>query len=233
MAGTRALLFASGLTLWVLLAAAPASARPQDEVLSLAFKCAAIGDLRTWLDCYYGAAQPMRSAIGLPPVPAAQFRLVTSPPAGTTPPPENEIRDDVLKSALDCNRIAAERQWLDCYYAAPEPVRVRLGLASPSKSPAKREAAPSPSQFGLAPKPLKATEGLTARMTSYEFNKDHLFVVTLDNGQVWQQIEGDDSLANWSKSPRDYRVVISRGMFGSYNFRVLKNGGLFKVRRVR
>lgn len=206
-------------------------ARPQDEVLSQAFKCAAIGDLRTWLDCYYGAAQPMRSAIGLAPVPAAQFRLVTSPPAGTVPTQEADIRDSVLRSALDCNRIAAGREWLDCFYAAAESVRTRLGLASQFKSSAKA-AAPA-SQFGLPSKSAPAPNAISARMISYAFNKDHRFTVTLDNGQVWQQIEGDDVLANWSGSPRKYSVAIARGLFGSYNLRVLKNGGLYRVRRLQ
>lgn len=233
LAGTRAQFSACSLALYTLLASAPAIARPQDEVMSLAFKCGAVGDLRTWLDCYYGAAQPMRSAIGLPPVPPAQSRLVTLPPAGTVPPEDAEIRDNVLKSALDCNRIPAGRDWLDCFYAAPEPVRLRLGLASQFKPPAKREATMLASQFGLTSKPLRAPDAISARMASYEFNKNHLFTVTLDNGQVWQQIEGDDLLANWSRSPRNYSIVITRGLFGSYNFRVQKNGGLFRVRRVR
>ena len=233
MAGIRAVLYASSLVLCILLVSTPAIARPQDEVLSFSFKCGAIGDLRTWLDCYYGAAQPMRSAIGLPPVPSAQSRLVAFPPAGTVPPQDSEIRDNVLRSALDCNRIGAGRGWLDCFYAAAEPVRERLGLSSQPKSPSTPETANPASRFGLRSKPLPAPEAISARMASYEFNKYRRFTVTLDNGQVWRQIDGDDLLASWTKSPRSYRVVITHGLFGSYNFQVLENGGLFRVRRVR
>ena len=41
--------------------AAPAQARPRDEALSGAFRCAVIADSHQWLDCYYGAAQPVRA----------------------------------------------------------------------------------------------------------------------------------------------------------------------------
>ena len=75
--------FAAGFVFLLALGSEPAAARPQDEVLSGAFRCAAIGELRTWLDCYYGAAQPQRLSLGLPPVPAAQARLVAAPPAGS------------------------------------------------------------------------------------------------------------------------------------------------------
>ena len=59
-----------------LVAAAPAMAAPRDDVYSASLRCAAITDDRTWLDCYYGAAQPMRGQLQLPPAPAAQTALV-------------------------------------------------------------------------------------------------------------------------------------------------------------
>jgi hypothetical protein len=212
----------------------PAAARPQDDVLSAAFKCAAIADLRTWLDCYYGAAQPERAALGLPPVSAAQARLVASPPAGTPSAGDIELRDDVLRSALDCNRSAAGRDWLTCFYAAAQPARARLGLGSPAPANTVAHAAePTPSNFGLRPKPDKAAVSVSARMATYAFDKGHLFTVTLDDGEVWQQLAGDDRVADWNKPASAYTVVISRGLFGSYNFRVLKSGSLFKVRRIR
>ena len=52
----------------------------RDEVMSGAARCAGIPDDRTWLDCFYGSAQPMRATLGLPPAPPAQTKLV--PPAG-------------------------------------------------------------------------------------------------------------------------------------------------------
>jgi hypothetical protein len=133
---------------------------------------------------------------------------------------------------LDCNRTTQGRKWLDCYYEAAEPARVRLGLGSPARGAAPKEVMTS-SNFGLQPKPEKTPATISARMTAYAFDQAHLFTVTLDNGEVWQQISGDDRVADWTKRASAYTVVISRGMFGSYNFRVLTLAGLYKVHRLR
>jgi hypothetical protein len=59
-----------------------AAAEPtRDEVMDAAGRCAGIADNRTWLDCFYGAAQPMRALLALPPAPLAQTRLVPPPGA--------------------------------------------------------------------------------------------------------------------------------------------------------
>ena len=53
----------------------------RDEVMSGAARCAGIPDDRTWLDCFYGSAQPMRATLGLPPAPLSQTKLVPPPGA--------------------------------------------------------------------------------------------------------------------------------------------------------
>src|ERR1700744_1884269 len=98
------------------LAAAPAQARPRDEALSGAFRCAVIADSHQWLDCYYGSAQPVRAALGMPPALPARVRLAAVPPAGGAPRDE-AVRDEVMAGAAGCNRVAGDRPWLDCYYA--------------------------------------------------------------------------------------------------------------------
>ena len=59
--------------------AAPALAAPRDDALAGISRCAGLTDDRMFLDCLYGAAQPLRAELGLPPANAAQIRLV--PPA--------------------------------------------------------------------------------------------------------------------------------------------------------
>ena len=58
----------------------------RDEVMSGAARCAGIADNRTWLDCFYGSAQPMRAMLGLQPAPPAQIRLVPPPGAAYVVP---------------------------------------------------------------------------------------------------------------------------------------------------
>jgi hypothetical protein len=57
----------------------PAFAGPREDTLAGISRCAGLPDDRTFLDCIYGAAQPMRAALGLSPALPAQQRLV--PPA--------------------------------------------------------------------------------------------------------------------------------------------------------
>jgi hypothetical protein len=214
-----------------LAATAPAFARPQDDVLAGVFRCASIGEQKAWLDCYYGAAQPVRAAIGLAPAPASQSQLVASPPSGAVSAGDYKSRDGVARSVMDCNALSDLRAWLNCYYDAAEPVRAQLGLRTRATSPA-----PVPSNastFGLNPKLQRQPEKIVAPMLEYKFDKDRHFTVTLANGQVWRQIAGDDVVARWDKPARSYSVIISRGMFGSYNLQVAKMGGVYKVHRAR
>ena len=67
--------------------AAPAMADPtRDDVLTNLQRCAGYTDNRIWLNCYYGAAQPMRAQLGLPPAPDAQASLINSAPVPQAPP---------------------------------------------------------------------------------------------------------------------------------------------------
>jgi hypothetical protein len=68
----------------VFLAASQTQAGTRDDVIAGVERCGVIHDDRVWLDCVYGAQQPMRAQLGLPPAPEFQQRLV--PPAGTMMP---------------------------------------------------------------------------------------------------------------------------------------------------
>src|SRR5580692_6330563 len=80
-----------------LLATASAQAQTRDEVLSGIERCGVIHDDRTWLDCLYGAEQPMRGHLGLPPAPEFQQRLVPTTPVAPVssvaapPPPPSRV----------------------------------------------------------------------------------------------------------------------------------------------
>jgi hypothetical protein len=221
----------------------PAVARPRDEVMSGAFRCAAIGDQRTWLDCYYGAAQPARAALSMSPALAAQARLVANPPAGHASLSDLGVRDQVMGGAFRCAAFADERQWLKCYYAAAAPVRAELGLAPAAQAPppprgsgnAAGASFRAPTPFGMTEKPAqeipKNVDHITAHMASYSFDKLDWFTVTLDNGQVWTQVHGDTDYAHWKKPASGYLVTIRHGFLRSYNLQVKGQPGLFKVLR--
>jgi hypothetical protein len=57
----------------------------RNDVIVNVERCAGFTDDRTWLNCFYGAAQPMRAQLGLSPAPDAQVGLVKNAPVA--PPP--------------------------------------------------------------------------------------------------------------------------------------------------
>jgi hypothetical protein len=69
------------------LTTAAVHAATRDDVMYAASRCGGIEDNRTWLDCYYGAAQPMRAELGLQPAPVSQQNLVPAAIPGVPAPP--------------------------------------------------------------------------------------------------------------------------------------------------
>jgi hypothetical protein len=240
----------------LLLLATAAQARPRDEALAGAFRCSVIADSRQWLDCYYGAAQPVRAGLGLAPALATQVRLASAPPAGGAPRDE-DTRDDVMGAAAGCIRVAGDRAWLDCYYSAAAAMRVRLGLQAPVAAPAQSRAAPPPMQIASAaapapvrsgPPPMPRSGGMfaglfsTARpvvrdmpMQSFTFNRRGGVVVTLADGQEWEQIEEDEvhMRASWDQNPSQMQVTITPSMMNTFSMKVGDELGLYKMKRVR
>lgn len=70
----------------VFMAAPIANADTRDDVVAGVQRCSVIHDNRVWLDCVYGAQQPMRAELGLPPAPEFQQRLVPPVQLGTAMP---------------------------------------------------------------------------------------------------------------------------------------------------
>jgi hypothetical protein len=217
----------------LLLLCGAALSRPRDDVMIDVYRCADYVSSRAWLDCYYGAAQSQRAALGLTPAPAAQIQLAQKPP---TPgmPQDAQTRDAVIVAAAQCGSVAAERAWLDCYYSATNPLRILLGLSPIAVSAiAWVPALPARKMNSLSGRVLETPDIQAARqMASYKFNRNGYFTVVLKNGEVWRQLDGDTSVAHWFKKPGSYIITITGGALGSFNFRVKGEPGSFKVRPV-
>ena len=235
--------------LFLLSATMSAQAGARDDATSGAYRCSPIGGLRQWLDCFYGAAQPVRAQLGMTPAPAAQVRLSQNPQPGSIPSGDSRLRGDVMSAVLRCYQMPEDRQWLDCYYGAAQPVRARLGLSAGQQAsalnildPAGQHVAGRPGpdgaaedQFGLATSRARGRDAdhVVARMTSYEFSRFKIFTVSLSNGQVWRQLSGDTTYAHWNKPAASYTVTISHGAFGSFKLQVKDIPAVFKVERVK
>jgi len=100
----------------------------------------------------------------------------------------------------------------------------------------------TPQQFGAENMPStqqkveaakEEVESISAGVTDYAYTPFGKFVVFLDNGQVWRQIQGDADHAQFRKNAKDNKVTIERGLIGSYNLSVNDSSRVFKVERVK
>ena len=66
-------------------------------------------------------------------------------------------------------------------------------------------------------------------MSSYSFDKNGGFLVTLDNGQQWRQTEIEGGTARWTREASAYEVTISPGTFGTYYLRTSEGPQTYKV----
>jgi len=125
---------ALGLSALSLLTGA-ALADSREQVLLRLPRCSPVGEQRPYLDCYYAAVEPMRAELGLAAAPqsaayAAYFAPGGAPiSAGTVSQQAFAVREEVLLRLTRCASIGDTRQYLDCYYAAAQPLRAELGLA--------------------------------------------------------------------------------------------------------
>jgi hypothetical protein len=232
--------------------ALPAQARPRDDAMAGAFRCAVIGDSRSWLDCYYGAAQPVRAQLGMASAPSNQIKLAVSPPASGGAQ-DAALRDDVMAEAAGCICAGGDRPWLDCYYAASQPMRARLGLSAlphaagqpvimASAAPPARAAAPA------GPPPMPRNPGLFNGMfrdpapivrkvpvKSFTFDRKGAFTVVLADSQVWKQSEEDAVYhpAKWRGAGTDMLVSIAPSNMNTFNLSVEGSDRYYKVHRVR
>jgi hypothetical protein len=76
-------------------------------------------------------------------------------------------------------------------------------------------------------------DSISAGVTEYAYTPFGKFIVFLDNGQVWRQIQGESDHANFRTNPKDNKVTISRGFIGSYNLTINGSAKVFKVSRVK
>ncbi len=174
---------------FLIFASVSASASPKSDTLAAVSRCASIDNDRIFLDCFYGAAQPLRAELGLPPALAGQVSLV--PPAS--------------------------------------PASLAAPMATTQSAPA------APRSRGLLSNWLGGgkVETLALRMSSYTFNSRGFFIVTLSDGEVWRQVEGDDSFAHWRGPASNYFVTVRSGALGSSNLQVQGEAVTFKVEPVR
>ena len=166
-----------------------------------------------------------------------------------------DTREDVVAGLTRCAALTDDRQWLDCYYGAAQPMRAWLGLSPAPQSqlrllsvqpqPAALPATVTRAAVRAGPPPKPKTSGLfdvfggdevinNAPVQSYDVAPDG-FTVTLTDGQVWRQSEDDASKhpVTWRQPASSMRVTIKQGALHSFNLVVGEENQHYKVKRTR
>jgi len=177
-----------------------ALADARDDVVRSMTRCAAYTEDRQWLECYYGAAQPMRAWLGLPPAPQSQLKLLQGQPQGSASAP--------LPSSLPSTVTRAATR------TGPPPPPRRSGIFD---------------VFG------GSDVAKDTPIQSYEMTRDGNFVITLPDGQVWRQTDGDASKSpvRWTQPASSMRVTISQGAVHTFNLVLNDENVHHKVTRIR
>lgn len=128
---------------------------------------------------------------------------------------------DLTVEIAKCAAISDSGKRLACYDAtlqrpAPKP---ELG----------HEQLPKPEN----PAAAEQDDSVTIVVSDISLTRTGRLVLALDNGQVWQQIDGDGARFTPQGKVEGSQVTISRGLFGSYNLQFVGHNTLYKVRRVK
>src|SRR3954468_18885906 len=125
---------------------------------------------------------------------------------------------DALDQVTRCAAIADAAERLKCFDRA---------------APAAKDAGvPKPADFGkpVARVPEPAQIVASVRELSRTVRGRALFM--LDNGQVWRQIDADDTNVLDPAPGKALKVTIQHGLLDSYNMVIEGRNSLIKVRRV-
>jgi hypothetical protein len=76
-----------------------------------------------------------------------------------------------------------------------------------------------------------AQDRIESQLAGFDLDARGKFTVTLANGQVWKQLDGDDAVARPRKSARS--VIIERAIFSSYALTFNDSSQRYKVARVQ
>jgi len=172
--------------------------------------------------------------------------------AGAKAAPEGNLAAVVLACSgqpdaatqLACyNRIAAQLK--GAHTAAPPTVAIQPPPAPPDATArsthavaaSPRPVVGSPEDFGKEGLRFEADapavlDHITARVAKVAYNYFHIFTVTLDNGQVWRQVDSDTRVARF-KNDTSQTVTITRGFLDSFHLAIAGAWGDYQVKRIK
>lgn len=181
------------------------------------------------------------------------FWLVTVSVLSISQAVANPARD-ALSAVAKCAEIAGTAERLQCFDAAAVSAKSVLGTAQKPPAPEAESEGGLMSWFGFEPetKPVTKPEDfgineanipeekrpaeiskISGKVVEFAKNALGRSIFILDNGQVWKQIEGDNTDVYQRAADGPMSVSIEKAMFGSFSLRIDGRTGIIKVRRVK
>ena len=121
--------------------------------------------------------------------------------------------------------------------AAEENEKANFGLAGDS-SP--EQVAEAPDEFGgegvdaiRRDKDGKRIKSIKAKIVEVRLNPRNVATVSLENGQVWRQLNSDDKILRFGNKERLLTAKVKRGVLGNYMLTVEELHQTIRVRRVK
>jgi hypothetical protein len=146
--------------------------------------------------------------------------------------------DSLPSAILGCAAQQDAKAQLACYNQIA--AQLKAGASAAAQVPVGTAPAPSPStatDFGKENLPFgadasAAPDRITARVANVAYNFFHIFTVTLDNGQVWRQVDDAAHIARFRNDKTDV-VTITRGFLDSFHLAIAGGWGNFTVKRLK
>jgi len=172
-------------------------------------------------------------------------------------PAQADPARDALSEIAKCAEIADAAERLKCFDAAVGGARSALAAPPPAQPPVQQAAvkteeeeeggvlawfglskpATKPEEFGRPPQPVaegpKEITEISASVLELAKNAYGRSLFVLDNGQVWKQIDGDQTDVRDVAKGETMKVTIEKAVFGSYALSIEGRRGIVKVRRVK
>jgi len=153
-----------------------------------------------------------------------------------------ESTGDASAEIARCTGITDSAARLKCFDAAAPRASGALVAPQASEAPGRVDgfglSAPEPvtrvEDFGKPAPPPEITR-ITATVLELTRTVRGRSIFVLDNGQVWRQLDGDDTDVQDSGPGRTMKVAIEMGLrlLGNYNLTIEGRNALIRVRRVK
>jgi hypothetical protein len=163
--------------------------------------------------------------------------------------------DEAIDKAIACRDIADDLERLACLDQAAETLAVTRIIREEAVAAKKQEerenfglpgggekgpvVAETPEEFGAEnlPKSRKEREegklkSITSKIAEVRINAIGVATLTLENGQVWRQLESDDKKLFFPSGDKLYTAKVKRSLFGNYMLTINELHKTIRVRRV-